>query len=90
MRLAAPEVFLAELPQGRRPLLLLDVFGGVSARADAMEGVAGAAAGLRQFHLAVAGDDDAPAAPLDARLYDPDLLARGMDAEAEAGQLPAE
>ena len=67
-------------------LLALDVVGGIVARADAVEHVAGAAPGLRQLHLAMPGGDDAAAPSLDAGLHDPDLAARRVDAQAEAGQ----
>ena len=33
-------------------------------------------------------DDDAPATPLEAVLHDPDLAARGVDAQAEPAQPP--
>ncbi len=59
---------------------------GVLARADAVEHVAGAAAGLCKLHLAVPGDDNATAPSVDSDLDNPDLKARRMDAQAEAGQ----
>ena len=68
MRIAAPQVLPGERPEGRGLLLPLDVVGGVLARADAPEHVTGAAAGVHQVHLAVARDDDAAAAAVDARL----------------------
>ena len=40
-----------------------------------------AAAGLRQLDLAVPGNRDLPAPPLDAGLHDPDLAARRVDAQ---------
>ena len=86
VRLAAPQIFVGELLQRRGLLLPLDVVGGVPARADAGEHVAGAAAGLGERHLARAGDDDAAAPSLDAGLHDPDLTTRRVDAPPEAGQ----
>ena len=86
MRFAAPQILVRELPQGRGLLLPADVFGGVLAQADACEHVAGAAAGLGKLHLAVPGNDDAAAPPLDARLHNPDLAARRVDVQPEAGQ----
>ena len=46
------------------------------------------AAGLRQVHLTVPGDDDTPGLPLDAGLHDPRLRAGPVDAQPEAGQRP--
>ena len=68
VRIATAQVLVGELLHRRRPFLPLDVVCGVAARADAPEYVAGAAAGLRQLHLAVPGDDNAPAPTLDTRL----------------------
>ncbi len=86
MRIAAPQVFLGEIAEDRRLLLPLDVVGGIAACADAVEHVAGAAAGLGQPHRPVPGDDNAAAAPFDAGLHDPDLAARGVNAQPEARQ----
>ncbi len=86
MRFAAPQILVRERAQRRGLLLALDVVCGIAACADAREHVTGAAAGLRQLHLAMPGDDDAAAAALDAGLHDPDLPARRVDAQPEAGQ----
>ena len=86
MRLAAPQVLVRELPERRGLLLALDVVCGIIARTDAREHVASAAAGFRKLPLAMPGDDDAAAPSLDARLHNPDLPSRGVDAQPEAGQ----
>ena len=90
MRLAAPQVLVRELPERRGLLLALDVVCGIVARSDAGEHSTGAPAGFGKLHLAMAGDDDAAAPSLDAGLHDPDLPARGVDAQPEAGQRPIE
>ena len=88
MRLAAPQVFVRELPERRALLLPADVVGGVPARADTSEHVAGAAAGLSDYFDASLGHEDIarryPAAmrnttsvPIDAQAVRHALLARG-------------
>ena len=86
VRLAAPQVLVRELPQGWGRLLPADVVGGIAARADAGEHIAGASGGLGKLHLAMPGDDDAAAPSLYAGLHNPDLPARRVDAQPEAGQ----
>ena len=49
---------------------------GFHARANAREHFEGAAADLGKLHLAMPGDNDAAAPPLDAGLHDPDRAAR--------------
>ena len=90
MRIAAPEILVCELPQSPCLPLPLDVVRRVLARAEAGEDVAGAAAGLGKLHLAVTDDDDAAAPSLDAGLHNPDLAARRVNAEPEAGERPVE
>ena len=68
VRIVTAQVLVGELLYRLGPFLPLDVVCGVAARADAPEHVAGAAAGLRQLHLAVPGDDNAPSPTLDTRL----------------------
>ena len=83
---AAAQVLPGEVVDGRSGPGPADVVDGVVAGADVLQDRAGAAPRLGQCHLAVAGDDDAARASLDARLHDPDLAPGGVDAKAEAGQ----
>ena len=61
------------------------VVGGVPARADAREHIAGAASGCRKLRVTMPGDYDAAAPPVDARLHDPDRAARRVDAKPVSG-----
>ena len=83
-RIAAAQVFVGERLDGGHVLRPAGFSGRVLARLDAGEDGAGAAAGLVDVDLAVAGDDHAPAPARDAGLDDVDLASRRMDAQSEA------
>ena len=61
--------------------------GGFLAPLDAVDGLGGAEPGLRRRKLAVGAEGDAPGPALGPALDDVDLPPRGVDADAEAGQL---
>ena len=79
--IAAAQILVGQVPHGRGRLVLSDVVGGVVARADAREHVTGATASVREVHLAVPGDHDAPGVPLDAGLQGPRPRAGAVDAQ---------
>ena len=83
--IVAVQVLPGEVADGRGGPSPADVVGGFLARADALQGRAGAAVRLGQRQGAVVGDEDAVAF-LDARVHDPDLAPGGVDAKPESGQ----